>query len=327
MNSETGSGRQRAPEAALWRAVVARPYLSLLLLTLLLTLPGLTGVPPLDRDESRIAEATAEMLERGDYIRIEYRGEPRHKKPVGIHWLQAVSVSLLSDVEARAIWAYRMPSFLGAMLAVMLTFWGGRRLFDDPTAFIGASLLAGSLLVAAEATIAKTDAALLAAVTASLMAAGRLYMDFAEGAGASAFRPPGALALLVWVALGVGILIKGPVAPVVFALTVFTVTAADGRWAWLRRLSALPGFVILIALVLPWSVAVWKATDGAFFRDALSIDMAPKLAGGQESHGAPPGVYTLLSPLLLWPASLLLFPAVVTSWRERARAPVRICLA
>src|SRR4051812_20431007 len=70
-------------------------------------LPGLVAVPPLDRDESRFAQATAQMLETGDFVVIHFQEAPRFKKPVGIHWLQAASVSLFSAAEDRAIWAYR----------------------------------------------------------------------------------------------------------------------------------------------------------------------------------------------------------------------------
>src|SRR5438105_3374024 len=87
------------------------------LIAFLAGLPGLLAVPPLDRDESRFAQATAQMLETRDFVVIRFQDEPRFKKPVGIHWLQAASVALVSDPEARAIWAYRIPSLLGAMLA------------------------------------------------------------------------------------------------------------------------------------------------------------------------------------------------------------------
>jgi 4-amino-4-deoxy-L-arabinose transferase-like glycosyltransferase len=80
-------------------------------------LPGMLAVPPLDRDGARFAQATAQMLESRDFVVIRYQDEPRFKKPVGIHWLQAASVTLLSSPEARQIWAYRIPSLLGAMLA------------------------------------------------------------------------------------------------------------------------------------------------------------------------------------------------------------------
>src|SRR5438874_4424253 len=87
-------------------------------------LPGLIALPPLDRDESRFAQATAQMVETGDYVNIRYQDQPRDKKPVGIHWLQAASVQLTSSVEKREIWAYRLPSLIGAMVAAAACAWG-----------------------------------------------------------------------------------------------------------------------------------------------------------------------------------------------------------
>ena len=66
---------------------------------------GVFSLPPLDRDESRFAQATAQMLETGDFVTIRFQEDERNKKPVGIHWLQAASVAAFSDVAAREIWA------------------------------------------------------------------------------------------------------------------------------------------------------------------------------------------------------------------------------
>jgi len=80
-------------------------------------LPGVFALPPLDRDESRFVQATTQMFEQGDFINISFQDQPRHKKPIGIHWMQAASVQIASDPAAREVWAYRIPSLLGAMLA------------------------------------------------------------------------------------------------------------------------------------------------------------------------------------------------------------------
>ena len=74
-----------------WRG----PFLAALI-ALVAGLPGLLAVPPLDRDESRFAQATAQMLEDGDFVVIRFQDAPRFKKPVGIHWLQAASVKAFS---------------------------------------------------------------------------------------------------------------------------------------------------------------------------------------------------------------------------------------
>lgn len=57
------------------------------LLAMVAGLPGLLAMPPLDRDESRFAQATAQMLETDDMVVIKFQDQPRFKKPVGIHWL------------------------------------------------------------------------------------------------------------------------------------------------------------------------------------------------------------------------------------------------
>ena len=46
------------------------PRLCLVLFCLAVFTPGLATLPPLDRDESRYAQASKQMLESGDYIEI-----------------------------------------------------------------------------------------------------------------------------------------------------------------------------------------------------------------------------------------------------------------
>jgi 4-amino-4-deoxy-L-arabinose transferase-like glycosyltransferase len=292
-----------------WRA-----YAALAFLTIAAALPGLFAMPPLDRDESRFAQATAQMLETGDFVRIRFQDEARHKKPVGIHWLQAASVSLVSSPEARAIWAYRAPSLLGALVCVLATFWAGRRLVGESAAFVGAGALALTVLLATEAMIAKTDAMLAGATALAMAGLANLH---ASGA-------PRRSALLVWFGLAVGVLIKGPITPLVVGLSALALAAWERRARWLAPLAWWPGPVLAALLVLPWIVAVQIATDGEFLRQALGQDLAPKLAGGHEGHGAPPGVHALLMLLLFWPATLLAPGAigrVVHAVRAPARAP------
>ena len=79
-----------------------RPYLILILLSLALYLPGLAGLPPIDRDESRFAQASKQMIETGDYVRIQFQGESRAKKPAGIYWMQVAAAKLTGRPDAMA---------------------------------------------------------------------------------------------------------------------------------------------------------------------------------------------------------------------------------
>src|ERR1043165_2099878 len=107
----------------------ARALLLLVGVSLVAFLPGFFNIPPVDRDEARFAQATKQMLEAGDYIDIRFQDEVRYKKPVGIYLLQAGMVraaEALGVPQARStIWLYRVPSLIGAIGAVLLTYWTG----------------------------------------------------------------------------------------------------------------------------------------------------------------------------------------------------------
>jgi 4-amino-4-deoxy-L-arabinose transferase-like glycosyltransferase len=284
--------------------------------------PGLVAMPPLDRDESRFAQATAQMLESDDFVVIRFQDAPRFKKPVGIHWLQAASVTLFSSPEARQIWAYRLPSLFGVMLAAAACAWGAAALFDRRTALFAGALLGASFLVSTEAFIAKTDAVLLGATTLAMAALARIYA--ARRGGAPASRR---IIWVMWSALAVAVLVKGPVGPMVMGLAMVTLAIWERRTGWLAGLKWWWGFIIMLAVVGPWAGAVTVATDGGFWTEAIGADLAPKLAGGQESHGAPPGYHLLLTPILAFPMTLLLPAAAVAAWRHRDEPGVRFALA
>ncbi|MBX3482699.1 glycosyltransferase family 39 protein [Phenylobacterium sp.] len=285
-------------------------------------LPGLIAVPPLDRDEARFAQATAQMIESRDYVVIRFQDAPRFKKPVGIHWLQAASVRLLSAPEARAIWAYRIPSLLGAMLAAAACAWGAAAFFDRRSALFAGAMLGASFLVSTEAFIAKTDAALTGTIVLAMAALGRLYAARGDGPPA-----PRGTVWIFWGALAASILIKGPVGPMVVGLAMIALALWDRRTGWLAGLKWWWGLIVVLAVVGPWAGAVTVATDGGFWTEAVGGDLAPKLAGGQETHGAPPGYHTLLTPILAFPMTLLLPAAAVAAWKHRAEPGVRFAIA
>jgi 4-amino-4-deoxy-L-arabinose transferase-like glycosyltransferase len=118
------------PQTALprfWGLLTRRPYALLALLGLLLWLPGVVSLPPLDRDESRFAQASRQMVESGDPVDIRLGQVPRYKKPAGIYWLQSASTVVTGAIfhhgETTHIWTYRLVSLLGAIAVAWLTLW------------------------------------------------------------------------------------------------------------------------------------------------------------------------------------------------------------
>ena len=300
----------------------------LIVFSLIAFLPGFFQIPPVDRDEARFAQATKQMLESGQYIDIHFQDEVRYKKPVGIYWLQAIAVKAGEAAgipQARTtIWLYRLPSLFGAIGAVLLTYWTALAFVGRRTALLAALMMASSVLLGVEARLAKTDAVLLFTSVAAMGAMARIYlMSRRTPELAVGWRLPA----MLWTAMAAGVLIKGPLILMFVGLTALTLSIADrsGRWIWSLR--PLAGFAWLIALVLPWFAAILIKSGGSFIAQSVGEDMLSKVFGGQESHGAPPGVYFLLFWVTFWPGSILAGVAAPRVWQARREPGARFLLA
>ncbi len=287
------------------------------LYALIFLVPGFFTLPPLDRDESRFAQATKQMLETGDPVEIRYQNEARNKKPVGIYWMQAASAAALGGPEAAPIWAYRIPSAIGAMLAIWFTWLAGAALVGRRAAALGAALFGISMLMVAEGHIAKTDAMQAAAITAIMAGLARAFIRWQETPDAKARWSD---IVLIWAGLGIAALIKGPVGLMVGGGAVVLAGLLGGGFRWLKMTRPAIGVPLALLVFSPWAIAITIQTGGQFWYDAIWGDMLSKVAGAQEKHGGFIGYYLLLVTLTLFPGSLLLLPA---AWRtvQMRKAP------
>jgi 4-amino-4-deoxy-L-arabinose transferase-like glycosyltransferase len=309
-----------------------RAVLALVIVCLFAFLPGFFTIPPVDRDEARFAQATKQMIETGDYVDIRLQDETRYKKPVGIYWLQAGFVKLGEAVGVpRAltrIWLYRFPSLLGAIGAVLATYWAALAFVSRRAALLAGLMLAGCILLGVEARLAKTDAVLLFACVIAMGALGRAYLAGQNPAQAATITAhPWRLPALFWTALAVGILLKGPLILMFVGLCSVMVVALGRSFGWLGRLKPLPGIAWMLLLVLPWFVAIVAKSGEGFFAESLGRDLFAKIGAGQESHGAPPGTYLLMFWVTFFPGAMLVPLVAPAVWRARGEPGARFLLA
>ena len=313
-----------APLPGFLARLARRPFAVLALLGVLLWLPGVLSLPALDRDESRFAQSSRQMVESGDPVDIRFGHLPRYKKPVGIYWLQAVSTALFGRGDDSHIWTYRLPSLAGAIVAARLTVWTAAALLDAEAALIAGLLLLSTVLLTAEATIATTDAVLLATVVAVQGVLLRVYRAAMED---GAHKPSGKLIWLGWAAVGIGALVKFPIVPGVALATILALIGWDRHWRWLAQLKPVRGVLLALLIASPWLIAISIQSHGAFLQQSVGDDFAAKLAGGQESHGALPGYYLLLAAGTFFPAILFVAPGIAVGVARRKEAVVRFLLA
>jgi 4-amino-4-deoxy-L-arabinose transferase-like glycosyltransferase len=312
-------------------------YPLLALLCLALYLPGFADIPPFDRDESRFAQASRQMSVSGDFVDIRFQDEARHKKPVGIYWLQAAATKLLADDPLTGgIWTFRVPSALGATLAVLFTAWGGARLFGPAVGAAAAVMLASCVVLGVEARMAKTDAVLTACVALAQFILAWFYTCRDAQPGTGVINPPGTgvislpgtgAAVALWSAAAVGVLIKGPLILLFCGGTMLMLAAWDRSFAWMKPLRWRLGGLIVLGLAAPWLIAITLKTGGAFFTESVGHDMMGKVAGGQEGKGLPPGYYLGTFWITFFPWAFTALIAAPWVWRNREKSAVRFCVA
>ena len=288
----------------------------------LVTITVFTGqhmLPPMDRDESRFAQASRQMLQSGDYVTIRFQDELRAKKPAGIYWLQSASAALLGETN---IASYRFVNLLALLVSIFMLYHIGLRLYEPAIALAASAAFASGFLVLAESHLAKTDTVLMLLVMIQQWALMRIYLDRDKAAA-----KPSPHWMFFWAALAAGILVKGPIAPAIAILTIGSLILWHRGGRWVRPLRIWRGLVLMAVICLPWAILVTIATDGAFLDIAVTGDFLAKVQSGQESHGAPPFTYLALFGLLLWPASMLLPSAVLHVKAMLAHDRTRFLLA
>lgn len=277
-------------------------------------------MPILDRDSAHFAQATKQMLETGNYFQIRFQHVTRFQKPPGINWLQAASVKAFSHPQANASWAYRIPSLLGGLLTVLLVFALCDYLFDSKTALLAASLLAASLLMVVETHMAVTDAALLFTMVLMQSALWLIYHRHYQQK-----KIPFALPLLFWLAMGLGILIKGT-SPLIGLMTILGICILQKDWRFIKAVRPFSGIIILL-LSSSWLIGVSIAEHSNYLYQMFHKDLAPKLVSGVESHGMPPGYYLGILAAIFWPASIVLWHAILWGWNHRKQLAERFLIA
>ncbi|MEO8668845.1 MAG: hypothetical protein ABI399_10030 [Bauldia sp.] len=284
--------------------------LAILIVALACFLPGLGTLAPLDRDETQSVLATQRMAATGDYSDPRLAEEPWRLLPIGRYWLQG----LAAWAHGPTLSSYRLPSLLGAVAAALLTWWAALAFGRPRSALLAGLLMAAGFVLVGEAKVARGDALMLGALVLSEGALARLWLRSED-------PPDYLLAFLFWTGLGLGILVKGPVAPIVLALTIAVLSFDRGGLVWLRRLAPLAGAIWLAFLLLPWLIAIAVAASKA----------APDTTGAQlaiqSGFKVPPGSHVLIFGLVFWPGAVfaaMALPFVIDNARRKV---VFFCLA
>lgn len=310
----------------MWSGRWSGAGLALLVLCAAVYVPGLWDIPPVDRDEARFAQASRQMWESGDWVVPRIQDRPRLNKPPLVYWLQCGAVAVFGDAPGRwangNIWVFRLPSVLCAVASVLLTWRLGVRMMDPRAAALGAALLAVCPMVAWDAHQARADQLLLLTVVGAQAALWRCWSEARRGGRVGA---PAWVGLWVWI--GLGVLAKGPITPLIALLTVMALCWQSRSWRWVGALRPAAGLLVAGAIIAPWVIAVGSQVGWSVYLSTIWDETIGRSAGAKEGHWGPPGYHLVLLCILFWPGVLMTGLAVRRAWGMRRRGPELFLLA
>ena len=236
---------------------------------LVLALHGLGASDIVGDDEAREAGIVEDVV-AGHWLWPRFNGELLPDKPILYHWLAALPCTAgFSET------AVRLPSALAGAALVGWTAAVGADLLGTSAGLAAAALLATTPALFTHARVARPDVLLVLLLSLALGHAFRWWRD-GERRDASA--------ALVW--LGAATFAKGPVAPVLFALTLGAFLAWERDLRRLPHIVTLPGLAALVVLGLGWYAVALAGWGRLFVHEHLMGRYLRNLAGGLAAGGA-----------------------------------------
>lgn len=259
------------------------------------------------------------MVESGDYVVPRVQDRPRLNKPPLIYWLQSASVKVFGDGPGAwahgNIWVFRLPSVVCAIGAALVTWRIGCSMFGSRVGLVGAGLLAISPMVVWDAHQARADQLLLLTVVMSQLALWKVW-SWPSGVESRGKWRGVVWAMGFWIALGLGVLAKGPITPLVAGLTVIAMSITTRRWGWIwSGLRPMWGVPVMLAVVGPWVYEVGMQVGWERYLAIVWEETIGRSGDAAEGHWGPPGYHTVLLSVLMWPGSMLTLMAMVAAVR------------
>jgi len=259
---------------------------------------GLAFFGLIGADEPRYAQVAREMLARHDWITPTLGGKAWLEKPPLYYWQAMLAYGLFGVSD----WAARLPSAVDATLMVVATYLFLQR-FRPGFQLDGALMTASAAGIIGFARAASTDMPLAATFTIALLAWFAWYESESRR-----------FLALFYCFLALGMLAKGPVAPLFAAVIIVIFAAATRDYRLLGRTLWVPGILLFCVLAFPWHIAV-QIKNPEFFRIFVLQHNLARFGTNLYHHPEPFWYYVPVTLLGLIPWTVF----VVASLAERVR--------
>jgi len=257
---------------------------------------------PIIESEKFYFQSAKEMFARHDWITPYYQGQFRFQKPILFYWFVSLSYMAFGINN----FAVRFPSVLFGILTVIFTFNIGRRLFDRKTGLLAAGITATCAIFFMYARYASPDMALTFFVVYAVYLFLKGAKDPEKGKGFfTAF----------FVVLGLATMTKGCVGFLLPLIVVLSFIVSSKKWKLLKAMNIPSGLLIILAIALPWSVAMYMLHGDRYLNNILIGEAVKKIFFGHDSES----IFFYIPVLISWflPYALFLPAALADSFKSK----------
>ena len=279
-----------------------RITLPLLLLAALTFFAGLGRGAITDSDEAFYAESSREMVASGDWITPYYNYEPRFQKPILYYWLTSATYLATGATEMGA----RLWAALAGVGLVLVTAACGRRWYDEATGLLAAAIVATNFGYFSIGRMALPDLPLTFCITLAIWAA--LVSTLEQDRSTRKF------VILAALGLGLGFLMKGPVGVIIPMLVIVPVLMIERRSIGLNPEDIVLGFLIMVAVAVPWYVVMWARHGNEYLQSFFVGDNFQRFATDRFNDPRPWWFYlpVVAGGLLPWTPLALVWLGPIT---------------
>ncbi|MDB5211720.1 MAG: 4-amino-4-deoxy-L-arabinose transferase, partial [Sediminibacterium sp.] len=226
--------------------ITTRSFYIILLLCFITYLLGMVMIPLMDIDASQYASISREMLDNKSYLQVFDLGVDYLDKPPMLFWLSALSMKIFGIHD----WAYRLPSFFFAMLAVYSTYRLALLFYKKEIAQLSAMVLASSQALFLITHDVRCDTMLMGWVALSFWQMAAWYQ---KGKWKYFF--------VAFISIACGMMTKGPIALLVPAFAFVPHFILRREWKQLFRWEYLLGVAIIAVMLVPMSIGLYQQFD------------------------------------------------------------------
>jgi 4-amino-4-deoxy-L-arabinose transferase-like glycosyltransferase len=264
-------------------------------------------------DEGRYGGVAWEMLRSGQWAVPTLDGMPYFHKPPLFYWIAAAAMRVLGPSQ----FVIRMPSLLGALLAVVALYLFARRWTGERHARWCVAVLATQPFFFFAAQYANLDMLVAGCVTAAIALGAHAVLLQASG---HPYQQP---LLGAFAAAAFGVLAKGLIGIVLPAGVLSIWLLLSRRPRALLTLVSVPGLALFMLIAMPWFAEMQRRYTGFYDYFVIYHHFRRYSQGGfNNEHGL--WFYPVVMLVLALPSSLLMGHALRA--KHESTAPLSVSL-